>query len=517
MITVDRDSSTPIYQQVFDGCREGILAGDYPAQSRLPAIRTLAKELGVSRNTVEAVYRQLVQEGYVTNRPGSGFYVETLDLDPVVWADPLGVGEREGAEAAGLDAQAAPAITGADAPIRYDFTYGDLSDDAFPATLWRKLTGEVLLGPDAVKANRYDDPQGEPELRADIARQAAASRGVRCTPDQVVVLPGTQIALQCLLQLFDPADCAIAMENPGYDGARATFECMRFPVVPLGVSSASGWDVDALARSGARLAFVTPSSQFPIGIAMPLATRQKLLAWARATDSFIIEDDFCREFRYDTHPLPSLQSLDAAGRVVYMGTLSKALSPALRMNYLILPPELLARWRTVFAGQRCAVPWLSQAVLHAFIEEGHWDRLLRRAQTRNKRKHAALLGAVKRHLDGHVHVVENGVGLHILMGTRDERTQEELIESAAAAGVRVYRTHQYWMQPSPAYADHVLVGFSRIPEEDIDPGIEALARAWFSKDAARFVDSLSEHRESRFDTMSKAEIRAERLRTRGLM
>lgn len=476
MISVDKTSSVPLYQQVFNACRKEIIDGNLPAGGKLPAIRKLAEELDVARNTVEAAYQQLAQEGYVASRTGSGYRVERLDLEEMNLAREQRRSERaamqERRERGSKMLRRAP-------ECRYDFTYGDLQDGSFPAEEWRRLTSDVLFGEEAAYANRYNDELGDIALREEIARQLAGTRGVHCIPEQVVIQAGTQAALANLLRLFDPAQDVIAMENPGFDGARIVFERSGFATVPFEVDSRCGWNRKSLDRSNATLAFVTPSSQFPTGKIMPLGMRQELLSWAFERDAYIIEDDYCREFRYNSQPLPALQSLDSRGRVIYMGTFSKALSPALRMNYFVLPREILERWNTSFEGFRSPVPWLSQAVLRLFMQEGKWDRLLRRAQARNKRKHAALLDAIRAHMGARVEVMEGGAGLHILMRTHDGRSQDELVRAAEYAGVRVYATKQYWMGECSDARHYVLVGFSRIKEEDIEPGIAALASAWF--------------------------------------
>ena len=217
----------------------------------------------------------------------------------------------------------------------------------------------------------------------------------------------------------------------------------------------------------------------PTGVTMPLSSRIKMLDWARRTGAYIIEDDYCREFRYETRPIPSLQSLDENDRVIYMGTFSKVLSPALRMSYLVLPPDLLERWRQVFANHYCPVPWLSQETLRLFMKEGHWDRYARKTVTEYRKKRDTLMGAIERELGGRVDVLGGHAGLHLLMRTRDERGQDELIEAAKAQDVRVYKTEKYWMGAPHSMDDYLLVGFSSIKTELIDEGIRRLAQAWF--------------------------------------
>lgn len=489
MILVDKTADTPLYRQLFDSCRNEITSGRIEAGSKLPALRTLANDLGISRNTVESAYRQLVIEGYISSRPGGGYIVEKLDLDDMSLAESCDIAMATHFPTIEcLDSSSTGSET-----TRYDFTYGNLQDDAFPADIWRKLTAEALFGEEAACANRYGNPFGDPLLRREIAAQLASKRGVRCSPEQVVILPGTQAALMRLLTLFDSRRDVVAMENPGFDGARIVFERQGFSTVPLSVDDQSGWNLDSLARSKARLVFVTPSSQFPTGKIMTLPVRQKLLNWAIEHDAFIIEDDYCREFRYGAQPLPALQSLDRHGRVIYMGTVSKALTPALRINYFVLPPLLLAAWRDTFEGFRCEVSWLSQIVLRLFMQQGYWNRMLKRVQTKYKRKHAALTAAVKKHLGDNVSVVESNAGLHILIETNDGRSAAELVETARDAGVSVYSTSRYWADDCDAAQRFVLVGFSSIEKEDIEPGIKALAHAWFPDQHDRHRPSIKKN------------------------
>ncbi|MDR3037336.1 MAG: PLP-dependent aminotransferase family protein [Coriobacteriales bacterium] len=504
MIELSHNAQKPLYQQIYEQFREQIMDGTYAVGTKLPPIRRLASDLKISRNTVESAYTQLTQEGYVVSRTGSGFVVEALDLltegmqarqveasgafikrlrQTSLW-DERSTPAIGGAASAG----GAGALTGTPAgvtvptsalPLTYDFTYGSLQKGSFPAHIWRRLTNDILLGSDVWKASTYTDSLGEPRLREQIAHMLHINSGVHCHPSQVVVQAGTQASLYNLLTLFDPLHDIIAMEEPGYDGARSVFENARFRLFPVAVHKGSEAFIDGLYSSHARLAYVTPSNQFPTGRVLQLSARQKLLRWASRENAYIIEDDYCREFRYNTRPLPSLQSLDRDGRVIYMGTFSKALSPALRINYLVLPADLLFEWHKLFENHYPEVPWLSQAVLESYLEKGYWDKHLRKTQALNKRKYQLLSGALLEHMGDRVDIMENGSGLHLLVGVLDGRHQQELIETAALAGVKVYGTSRYWMSEHHPLENYVLVGFSAIAEDLIEPGIERLARAWF--------------------------------------
>ncbi len=462
---LDDRLDTPLYQQLFDQLRHRIEEGGQPEGSRLPPIRSMAADLGCARNTVENAYALLAQEGYVKSRPGSGYIVQNVAF---VQAD---------ADRGALLAE--PLIGAKASRARYDFTYGDLEPGTFPALAWRTITDDVLLSVESAGCDAYNDPFGEEALRVAIAWRIATQRDIDCTPSQVIVQGGTQTSVQNLLALFDGAADTVAMEDPGYDGVRSVIERARFAIAPCRVTEGYDAFLEDLEASGARLVYLTPSSQFPTCRIMPTDIRERVLDWAERTDAYILEDDYCRDFRYRERSLPPLASMDTRGRVIYMGTFSKSLSPALRMNYLVLPEPLLARWRELFANSYSPVPWLNQKVLARFMTDGSWDRHLRRVQAKNRRKYDALTAALRECMGERVEVLECGTGLHLLVRVRDGRGQDELIAAAAAADVAVYPTKKYWADRAHRPGGIVLVGFSSIREEDIRPGIEALARAWF--------------------------------------
>ncbi|MEY8562797.1 PLP-dependent aminotransferase family protein [Eggerthellaceae bacterium 3-80] len=465
---LDEASESPLYQQIYEKIRRDIEEGRYPCGSKLPSIRGLAAELQCSRNTIDAAYSQLVQEGYIESKPGSGYRV----LD--VAGEEIGFSLREQDQACSLLGE--PHLP------RYNFTYGNLETGTFPATVWRSITDDILLSVESGACDTYTDPFGEESLRAEIAWRLSTQCDVDCTPGQIIIQPGTQVSIQNLLALFDARNDVVAMENPGYVGARETFERSGFCVAPCRINESYDEFFADLERSQAKLVYVTPSSQFPTCKTMPIKMRSKLIAWADANDAYILEDDYCRDFRYKERPQPPLQSMDHCDRVIYMGTFSKSLSPALRMNYLLLPPALLERWRMLFANAYTSVPWLSQAVLSRFMSQGHWDRQLRRVQAKNKRKYETLTRSLHEYLGDKVRVLENGTGLHLLVEVYDERTSQELIDVARAADVLVYDTEKYWMGKRPLTSRMLLIGFSSIAEQDIEPGIKALANAWLSAD-----------------------------------
>ena len=250
-------------------------------------------------------------------------------------------------------------------------------------------------------------------------------------------------------------------------------------MVPCPVAKSETSFCDAVESSGSRLAYTTPSNQFPLGLVMAKEVRYRLIEWAERNRSFIIEDDYCYELNHRNKPQPALQTLDNHGRVVYMGTFSKSLSPALRVNYLILPPDLLDMWRSSFNDAYPAVNWLTQEVLARYLNTDHYNRHIRRIQLRNRRKYDALKSALVRFMGNKIDVIEGGAGLHMLVNVKDGRPQAELVMLAQEAGVQVYGTDKYWIENPHPLASCILIGFSAISEDDIVPGIRALADAWF--------------------------------------
>lgn len=363
--------------------------------------------------------------------------------------------------------------------MRYDFTYGNLEPGTFPAAAWRAITDDILLSVERTGCDAYNDPFGEEALRSAIAWRLATQRGIDCTPSQIIIQGGTQTSMQNLLALFDGARDVVAMEDPGYDGVRTVVERARFALAPCRVGAGADVFRADLEASGARLAYLTPSSQFPTCSVMPTDTREAVLKWAERHDAYLLEDDYCRDFRYRERSLPPLASMDRRGRVIYMGTFSKSLSPALRINYLVLPEPLRDRWREAFASSYSPVPWLNQQVLARFMTDGSWDRHLRRVQAKNRRKYETLTRVLRATMGNDVEMLENGTGLHLLVRVRDGRPQDELVRRAAEADVAVYPTKKYWTDPARHVSSTVLVGFSSIAEDDIEPGIRALAAAWF--------------------------------------
>ncbi|MPM67811.1 HTH-type transcriptional regulatory protein GabR [bioreactor metagenome] len=365
------------------------------------------------------------------------------------------------------------------APVTYayDFSHQGVDYDCFPFGVWRRLSRDAVDEGDRTLM-QAGHPQGLPDLRADIARYLHHARAVRCSPEQIIVSAGTEFLLQLLIQLLD--DTAVfGIENPGYEKLPMIFAASRAcaRAVPL---DEHGMRPDALEQSGASVACVTPSHQFPTGRIMPVARRIQLLNWAyEGTDRYILEDDYDSEFRYLGKPIPSLQGLDQRDRVIYIGAFSKSLSPALRLSYMVLPEPLVRRYRERLNFYLCPVPTLVQKTLHLFMEGGHLERHLNRVRNLYRLKREALVAALREALPG-ARVHGASAGLHLTLRVGNGMSEEALIEAARARQVKVYGLSRYYCAcPDEPGEATLLLGFATLRMEDIAPTAALLRQAWF--------------------------------------
>jgi GntR family transcriptional regulator/MocR family aminotransferase len=483
-IPLDRDAATPLFRQLYLRLKEAILAGDMGARARLPATRELGRLLGVSRQTVLAAYEQLMAEGYLQGTVGKGTFV-SASLPAAAKVD------RKDAAAEGEKTLIRPlsargeAMGAAMARVRHHdgllrtFRASMPGLDLFPFEVWRKLEArhwrrrEVPLG--------YGGAAGHAPLRELLCAYLKASRGVRCTPEQIIITSGSQQALYLLAQLLLAPGEGVWLESPGYQGAAAPFEVAGARICPVPVD-AEGMDVAyAAARyPDARLAFATPSHQLPLGVTMSLGRRLELLRWAEKSRAWIVEDDYDSEYRYTGPPLASLQSLDRSGCVIYVGTLSKVLFPGLRLGYVVAPPALaepLARAKAVVDRHSPIVP---QAVLADFIQEGHFARHIRRTRDAYGERREAMLDALDARMRGVLACGPSDAGLDLCVGVTNHLSEAEAAARALAAGVDV-RPLSYYAHPAAgpdcAMPPGLLLGFSAFTPNDIRAGVGRLEEA----------------------------------------
>lgn len=463
MIFLDRTSKVSLYEQIFQALKAQIISGELQEQERLPATRKLAGELQVSRNTIDQAYSQLCAEGYLTNRQGSGYYVNPLDFSFPAETELV-------AEA--LPGQAAACADLTDAQwqkaCRYNLEYGRIHADEFPLKRWKKVLDQTLLDAPPEIYTQYGPRDGLLCLREALALYLRRSRGVHCSARQIVVGCSTQYLVQMVAQLLQ-AVCGIAtfaMEEPGFPTVRRVFQLLPVQVEGIRVA-ADGIDVEQLEQSAARAVYITPSHQFPTGAVLPVQKRLQLLRWARERDGFILEDDYDSELRYASQPIPALQGLCKNDGVIYLGTTSKAFSPAMRLAYMVLPERLLPAYEQLFAGHKSSVPELQQLAFAKFMGAGFWESHLRKVATANRKKHDLFVRLLEQKLGRQFAVIGKGSGVHVLLQPRNDWTERELLERARQKGVGIYPVSPCWQHPEQMAHPQVMLGYAGFTLEQL--------------------------------------------------
>jgi GntR family transcriptional regulator / MocR family aminotransferase len=458
-VELDRATRRPLRAQLEDGLREAVRSGRLPARARLPATRALASDLSVSRRLVVDAYAQLLAEGYLVARRGAGTFV---------------------ADAA--SAVAAPAVEPESRAPMFDFFPGYPDLASFPRRAWLRAIRETIReAPD--RAFGYPDPRGAPELRRALAEHLRRVRGVVADPQSIVICSGAAQGFVLLARALGGP--RMAVEDPGLPSYRAILSAHGALLVPLAVDE-QGVRVHELgealkapaARNGrepaSEVVLITPAHQSPTGVALAPARRAALLEWASSPGRVVIEDDYDAEYRYDRPPLAALQGL-APDRVVYMGTVSKTLAPAIRLGWLALPSRLIGPVveQKTLADHGC--PTLDQLALARLFESGAYDRHLRQARRRYKARRDALVQAVARHIPG-ARVTGVAAGLHAIVRLGRAVDGVALIGAAASHSVGVYPLGLAYMEMRPVH-DGLVLGYANLAEPAIDEGIRRLARA----------------------------------------
>ena len=442
MIPLHPESRTPLYEQLYLALAEQIRSGELAPGRPLPGRRTMAEQLGVSVNTVDTAYQMLAAEGLADSRPRRGFFVQETG------------GMLQ--SAAPVRPQPCPVPAGPARPsFRYDLSTTGIDTALFPARSWGRIQRDLLYN--SPQLLQRGEAQGDAELRAAIADYLGSYRGVRCTPEQVVVGAGIEYLLGCLAHLF--AGGTAAVENPGYSRARAVLQNSGIPC----------------------LCYITPSHQFPTGVTMPAPRRAQLLAWAREQPGrYILEDDYDSEFRFDIRPLPSLQGMAGPdGPVVYLTTFSKSLAPGIRIACMVLPGPLLDRYRQDFALYSNTVSRFEQQTLSRFMTGGYFTRHLARMRLTYKKRMEHLTAALTDALGPGLVIRGRHSGLHLLLTLPGAGGEARMVSGAAGAGVRLHGLSEYYLaRPELCPPDTVVAGYAALAEEDIGAAAAALARAW---------------------------------------
>lgn len=469
-------SGGPLFRQVYLGLRQAILSGTFQANGRLPSTRDLADQLGVSRTVVLVAYDQLLAEGFVTGRSGSGTYVAKDVSGKRLAASKKSANLRLSTfGSAAEEAAATLDFHSRSRYQRYDFACGRSESDieTFPFEMWRRILLRHARKITVTELD-YGPPAGSLALREAISAHLRRSRAVICDPSEVIIVNGSQQALDLIVRVLLERGDRVAIENPSYQGTREILLVAGARLIPVPVDR-DGLDPAKLPEN-ARMCFVTPSHQFPTGAILSLARRLALLEWAKRTNAVIVEDDYDGEFRYEGQPLESLQGLDTEGRIIYVGTFSRTIFPALRVGYVIVPKSLVPAFTAAKWLNDQHTPTLEQETLAEFISSGMYERYLRRVRRRNASRRQALLAAIELYFGHRVEVTGDGAGAHIVLWPRGRLPEQAILDAAALREVGVYGISRYFVKsPSPT---GIMMGYSRLKEAAIREGIRRLSEVF---------------------------------------
>lgn len=496
---IELDRRQGLTRQLYEALRQRVLDGRLVSGTRLPATRDLAAALSISRNSVVRAYDQLYAEGFIESRVGDGTYVAQLPmakklstkvstglstgLSPGLstkWANLPEDLDDEVIHSAGLARVKDHHLPQPPVGPPRAFRVGVPAFDLFPFEVWAKLNGAFWRKPD-LEQLCYGDPAGDGRLRGLIAAYLRSSRGMQCTAEQIVITSGAQQAISlCAQLLVEPGD-GVAVENPGYRAAGHAFALAggRLHGVPV---DGEGMDCQVLGTlNDCRVAYVTPSHQYPLGVVMSLARRLELLAWAERSGGWIVEDDYDGEYRYSGAPLSPLAALDRNGRVLYVGTFGKVAFPALRLGYLVLPPGLVQAFTRRRAVDVRHSEVSTQAVMAEFMAAGHFQRHIRRMRRAALSRRNALLAGWPDGLPGVGPLPSVAAGLHMTVRVESLAREQVLLAQAHAAGVEINGLSSYWLAGASPPADQragLVMGFAAVPEADIAQALARLRQAW---------------------------------------
>ena len=459
-INLKPKSNIPLYEQIYQYIKGDISAGRMLYGQKLPSSRALSKYLDVSRSTVEMAYEQLLSEGYIETIPCKGVYVS--DLEGLYLQRETRCSEQK-------------EIVEKKEKYRYDFTPNGIDLSSFPYNVWRKLSKEILVE-DRSDLLKSGQSQGEEAFRYAIQSYLHQARGVNCSVEQIVVGAGNEYLLMLLGMILGGSQ-KVAFETPTYKQAYRLFEKLSYDVTTVDMDR-HGMKVDELRKTGANMAYVMPSHQYPLGIVMPIKRRMELIKWSNEEENrYIIEDDYDSEFRYKGKPIPALQGSDAHDKVIYLGTFSRSIAPAIRVSYMVLPQSLLKIYRKQCEFLSCTVPKMDQYIVQRFMEQGYFERHLNKMRALYKVRHDLLLAQLKP-LMGKCTVTGEHAGVHLLLHFQDEKKEEEYIALAKQHHIKVYGLSQYDTRTNQRGCATILLGYANMKEDDIIKATNILCEIW---------------------------------------
>lgn len=478
----DKNNEIPLYRQIYERIQTAILNGKFSSRMRLPSSRDLAKQLGVSRITVVNAYEQLLAEGYLEGKIGAGTFVASQ-----IPEDLLQISKSEGknksanispenvkisAFAKRLTETQSKISRFQSSPNPLPFKNGLTAVSEFPFNIWEKIATSVYRR-SRYKISGYGEAAGYRPLREAVAAHFAASRGVHCDVEQIFITNGAQQALDLIGRILLEADDKVWIEDPCYQEAFGVFYSNGAQIIPVSVD-AEGFDLAEAKRQSdaAKLVYITPSHQYPTGVTMSLARRLSLLEWARTNQAWIIEDDYNSEFRYAGRPLASLQNLDNFGRVIYVGTFSKTIFPALRLGCLIVPKNLIEIFTAARALCDCHSPIFEQAILADFISEGHFARHLRRMRTLYEKRQHFLVAEAEKNLSEFLKISKAQSGMHLIGWLAEGLDEKQVAAKAFEKGLNLTPLSSYCI--TNKLPPGVILGYTGFDEKQIRQGIGKL-------------------------------------------
>ena len=476
-IAVDRRAPKALHRQIYDAYRGAIIDGRLRPRQRIPSSRGLASELGVSRFPVLNAYAQLLAEGYLESRVGAGTVVSSSLPEQLTSCAPAGVGFATGRSGPRpvvrrsfllREESSAPWLQGWGA-----FGVGQVAVDQFPVQIWSSLVARRCRSMDP-KSFHYGDPMGSKALRESLASYLRTARSLRCEAEQVMITSGSQQALEISARVLLDSGNSVWIEEPSYCLAREVFALTGCHLIPVPVDQ-EGLDVAAGIKRchKALTVFVTPSHQFPLGVTMSASRRFQLLDWAQRARSWIIEDDYDAEYRYESLPIASLQGLDANGRVIYIGTFSKVLFPSLRLGYVVIPRELSDYFLAIRRAMDLGPPTFYQEVLADFIGEGHFARHIRRMRVLYGERRRVLVDSINKELGSRVTVLGDEAGMHLAVMLSNQSRDTEIAERAARQSLRIWPlSPSYLGEARPGF----ILGFGSASVEEIPAAVRKLRK-----------------------------------------
>lgn len=461
MIYLNKDKSQPLYEQIFQEIRREILDETRATNSALKPIRVLAQELRVSNNTVNRAYQELQSEGYIRSVKGSGYYVESMSA--------LSSSNNRIALATEKKVQRSK-------PLKYDFNYEGIERSAIPWTKWRQYLHQALMDEAYYSFVSYETNKGNYQLRESICHYINELRGVDCTPEQIVICPGTQYAMDMLTNILPQKKFRVGFEHPGYNAMWKILENKGAKITPIPLSK-NGIDLQKLESSDCNIFYVSPSHQFPTGTTVSMNDRLRIVEWSKRRESYVIENDYDNEFNFGNNPIPSIQALAKGRNVIYLSTLSKVLSPSVRCAYMVLPVTLMRCYEEKYRYFYASLPSYHQRALAQFIADGHLERHARRVSRISQRKCQMVIRELSSLLGNKIRVFQPSGGSHLLVEIVGCQNQDQLIREMKVRGVGIYGTKSYWFNAAKPPEDIFLLGYNAMDERILPQACHAFAQA----------------------------------------